>query len=183
MEQQTNKPKKTGPLKWGLVVMLVLGLGYVFFKPGKSDSPPVSAPPRGSQIPTADKKSQSNFAVQPVEPLPTVSVATVLNYNPFEFGGKREIASRTKVEKTATKTATKTKSRQRTAEDDLKRSLSQQVADIILESHKGRTARVGKMILHEGKSQGKGFIVRRIMPDQVDLEVIPFGGGRNRRGD
>ena len=176
MEQQTQEPKKTGPLKWGLVASLVLGLGYVILQPGKSDSPPVSAPLQGSRIPTTEKKSQSNYTVKPAKPLRTVSVATVLNYNPFEFGGKRKVASQTKVEKAATKSASKSLARQQTAQDDLKRILSQQVADIILESRKGRSARVGKTILHEGKMHRAGFTVRRIRPDRVDLEIIPFRG-------
>ena len=183
MEQQTKEPKKTGLLRWGLLATLALVLGYLILEPAKSDSPPVSAPPADARIPTAGKSPQSNVAVISVAPLPTVSVATLLNYNPFEFGGKRDVPSRAKVEKAATKQATETQSRQRKAEDELKRSLSNLEADIILESRKGRTARVGKMILQEGKTQDKRFSVRRILPDRVELEVVPFEGTTNRRAN
>lgn len=172
-----NAPKKISPAKLVVIGVLVIVLGYVLLKPGDKPSPQptANASPPASRFP--GKQPGGQPAAKPGEPvatkpLPESSMANTVRYNPFEFGGEKLVTVALALKPTRQRTQSKKdRVRQQQARDEMLNALRQQNVDIILETPKGKSARVGNRIIHEGKKLRDGARVRRIQRNGVVVEV------------
>lgn len=176
-----SKPPTSSRAKWGLVVLLVLALIYVITRPGDKPPPATAAKPavrRGKQT-GRDSGKQKPRATRPLEP---ASLDTVLSFNPFEFDGKCVVPQKRVSRRTPEPPPRPAVAARKPKPPDrgkiLRKAVAGQEADIILESSRGRSARVGKRIIREGQPFDPGVVVRRIQRDHVILEVKPRKEGR-----
>lgn len=127
-------------------------------------------------------------------PSPVVQVEDVLRYNPFEYTGQSTVADKKPPPDPDDDSQTTTARRQQQVQqqklkeeqlkaqrrrqeaekrEQIRQDLSGTAADIILESSRGSSARIGDSIVHEGNQFRQGTTVRQIGPKEVILELPP----------
>lgn len=162
---------KRSRVKLGAVAVLALILGYLLLKPdGRSPTSTAAVAPRIAGTNNSKSRNVEKPAAIPARPLPEISVAEIAQYNPFEFDGLTQRDNEDEAPTTRPPVeAANAKRDKRLAEQRLRASLTGRFADVILESSRGRSARIGPHIVRQGHRLGDGVKVDRIGDSSVIL--------------